>query len=115
MTSREELVGTYPSYLFFGFLANFCCCLKSCFERRGYLQKSTWRYEKFNLALERLAFEHDIQYILQMNRITRLIHKMMFLARQRRAIKYGHKYVISDKQLYKSQEKKTNKKKQSHH
>ena len=50
MTSREELVGTYPSYLFFSFLANFCCCLKSCFERRGYLQKSTWRYDKFNLV-----------------------------------------------------------------
>jgi len=30
-----------------------------------------------------------------MNRISRLLHKMNFLARQRRAVKYSHKYVIS--------------------
>ena len=30
-----------------------------------------------------------------MNRISRLLHKMNFLARQRRAVKYSYKYVIS--------------------
>ena len=30
-----------------------------------------------------------------MNRISRLLHKMNFLARQRRAVKYSHKYVIT--------------------
>ena len=30
-----------------------------------------------------------------MNRISRLLHKMNFLDRQRRAVKYSRKYVIS--------------------
>ena len=34
-----------------------------------------------------------------MNRITRILHKNSFLSRQRHALKYSHKYVISDRQL----------------
>ena len=30
-----------------------------------------------------------------MNRISRLLHKMNFLARQRKAVKYSHKYVVT--------------------
>ena len=32
-----------------------------------------------------------------MNRISRLLHKMNFLTRQRLAVKYSNKYIISDK------------------
>ena len=97
--SRNELVSSYGSYLMFGFFANFCCCFKNCLDRKGGMRKNARRYLKFRLALERLAQEQDIQYIMQMNRVTHLIHSSTFLARQRRAIKYGHKYVISDKYL----------------
>ena len=34
-----------------------------------------------------------------MNRISRLLHKMNFLARQRRAVKYSHRYVITVKDI----------------
>jgi len=87
----------YFSFLMFGLLVNFCCCLQGCCARSGYFRRSARRYNKFKLALERLALEHDIQYLMEMNRVTRLLHKDNFLARQRRAINYSHKYVISDK------------------
>ena len=32
-----------------------------------------------------------------MNRISRLLHKMNLLSRQRRAVKYSHKYVVTEK------------------
>ena len=56
--------------------------------------------------MERLTLEQDIQYILEMNRINRLLHKDIFKTRQRRAINYSHKYVISDRQLQKESLKK---------
>ena len=34
-----------------------------------------------------------------MNRISRLAHKAIFISRQRRAIPYGHNYVITDKEI----------------
>ena len=37
--------------------------------------------------------------MIEMNRITRLLHKINFLARQRRAVNFSHKYVISDRDL----------------
>ena len=60
VTSRNELVGNYVTYIFFGFLANFCCCFTSCLTRNGYLRKNVRWFEKFKLALDRLAEEHDI-------------------------------------------------------
>ena len=79
--SRNELVSSYGSYLMFGFFANFCCCIKNCLDRKGGMRKNARRYLKFRLALERLAQEQDIQYIMQMNRVTHLIHSSTFLAR----------------------------------
>ena len=37
--------------------------------------------------------------MIEMNRVTRLLHKMHFLSRQRRAVNFSHKFVISDKDL----------------
>ena len=46
-----------------------------------------------------MSKEQDIQYIIEMNRISRLLHKTFFFARQRRAVNHSHKYVIHDKDL----------------
>jgi len=51
------------------------------------------------LALSRLDKEQDIQYLIEMNRVSRFLHKATFLTRQRLAINYSHKYVISDTDL----------------
>ena len=39
--------------------------------------------------------------MIEMNRISRLAHKTIFLTRQRHAVTYGHKYVINDKDINK--------------
>ena len=57
------------------------------------------RHQKLELALERLSKEQDIQYIIEMNRISRLVHKAVFLNRQRRAINFSNKYVITNKDV----------------
>ena len=41
-----------------------------------------------------------------MNRISSLLHKMNFLARQRLAVRYSHRYVISDKDIKKAEKEK---------
>ena len=43
--------------------------------------------------------EQDIQKMIAMNRVTRLIHKMRFKARQRRTVSYFSKYVLSEKDI----------------
>ena len=53
------------------------------------------KYQKFKLAVERLSKEQDIQYLIEMNRVSRLLHKMNFLHRQRLAVNYSRKYTIS--------------------
>ena len=57
------------------------------------------KYQKFELALKRLDLEHDIQHVIEMNRISRLLHKVHFLPRQRYAVDFSHKFVIADKDL----------------
>jgi len=49
--------------------------------------------------VQRLSKEQDIQLILELNRVSRLLHKTFFSARQRRAINHFHKYVIADNDL----------------
>ena len=61
------------------------------------------KYRKFELAVQRLSKEQDIQYIIEMNRITRLLHKAFFFARQRRAVNHSHKYVIADRDIMATQ------------
>jgi len=89
------------SYLvstFYFVLLNLCGCFQFCC-RRSYVGHGAKKYRKFQLALERLNHEQDIQYLIEMNRVTRLLHKAKFLTRQRKAVSYGHKYVISDYDL----------------
>ena len=74
-----------------------CCCFRQCFEKSTFIRRQISKHRKFELALERLSDEQDIQAIIESNRIARLIHKATFLARQRTAINFGHKYIITDK------------------
>ena len=40
--------------------------------------------------------EQDIQHMIQLNRVTKLMHKAQFKARQRRTIvEHSHRYVIT--------------------
>ena len=53
-------------------------------------------HKKLQIAQERLNTEHDIQHIIEMNRVTSLIQKTRILARQRSLLSvYGRHYVIS--------------------
>ena len=63
------------------------------------LRRGLARYKKFQLAVNRLNKEQDIQYLIEMNRVTRLLHKINFLSRQSCAINYSHKYVITAKDI----------------
>ena len=57
---------------------------------------------KFDLAVKRIKKEQDVQYLIEMNRISRLLHRMNFFARQRDSItKYSSKFVITDNDLVK--------------
>ena len=38
--------------------------------------------------------------MIELNRVSRLIHKANFSARQRQAVNYGRKFVITDKHIY---------------
>ena len=85
---------SYCANLFYTVILRFCCCcLKSSFKMQ------VDKYRKFELAVQRLSKEQDIQYIIEMNRISRLLHKTFFFARQRRAINHSHKYVIADRDI----------------
>ena len=43
--------------------------------------------------------EHDLQYLIEMNRVTRLLHKTSMLTRQRSTVDFSENYVISDNEL----------------
>ena len=58
-------------------------------------------HKKIELALERLSKEHDIQAIIETNRVGRLVHKTIFKARQRKAVVFSHKFIITDRDLEK--------------
>ena len=47
------------------------------------------------MAQERLNAEHDIQHLIEMNRVTHLLYKARFLTRHKRMLAYSHKYVIT--------------------
>ena len=95
--NRRELNTNFFVYVFFWGVQNLCCCCRNRCLRFRWIYEGTGRYEKFNLALARLSKEHDIQHLIEMNRIARLLHKSVFLTRQQLAIKFSHKYVISNK------------------
>lgn len=78
------------------FTQSFCFNLLSFFFGKCCCSKSNIRsYKKFQIAKERVLKEHDIQTIIAMNRITRIIHKSYFKSRQRLALAYSHKFMVT--------------------
>ena len=71
-----------------------------------------YKIRQFDLAVKRIAKEQDLQHLIEMNRISRLMHKMNFLARQRDSIKYSSRFVITDNDLAIEKTGKIGKKKQ---
>ena len=69
--------------------------MKKCYLRSNTIRRGIDKYHKFEVALERLSREQDIQYLIEKNRVSSLLHKMAFLSRQRLAIKYSRKYTIN--------------------
>ena len=59
----------------------FCCCFVSrCYAR---CRRRLDSHKKFHIAQKRLQKEYDIQHLIEMNRITRLLHKTQLLPRHR--------------------------------
>ena len=48
------------------------------------------------MALDSMIKEQDIQAIIENNRVSRILAKVTFLARQRAAVNYSQRYVIRD-------------------
>ena len=54
------------------------------------------KYKRFDIALERLSQEYDIQHMIALNRVSRLLNKTSMVSRQRTAVNFSRKFVISD-------------------
>lgn len=74
--NRREFSGNYFSFLLYYILPKICCCLNCCISRSTKIKRQQQMFAKMQLASERLVMEHDIQYIILMNRITSLLHKV---------------------------------------
>ena len=61
---QQNLNINYWSYLFYWALSSICCCFKRCCNLSPKIKAGTYRYEKIAIALDRLAKEQDIQYII---------------------------------------------------
>ena len=77
MERRKEFDMTYWAYLMIRFVNTFCCCLKSCCMRIQCCSVQARRLQKFQIARERLVEEKDLHKLVQQNRVSRFIHKML--------------------------------------
>ena len=94
---RVEFSINFWGWLFYGVLMPSCCnCVKRCCSRSHNSKLRMAKYEKLNVALQRLSFEIDIQRMISLNRVSRVVHKDIYLARQRRGVNFSRKFVISD-------------------
>lgn len=91
---RKELEASFCQYTLFSCLKLLCCarCCKPQLERN----------KKFEVALERLNKERDVQFLIQVNRVTKLLQKTKILPRQRKAVAFSHDYVISEHDIARS-------------
>ena len=101
--TRNELMNSFWSHIFVTMAKSFCCCFQKCCMRLRCYNARYQHYQKFLIALERLTSEKDIQHVIEMNRVNKLLHKVNFLPRQVRAINYGHKFVISNRDIVKAE------------
>ena len=95
----KDFNASYCAFMMVACFKALCCCFKPCC--RGKCRRHLDSHRKFQIAQERLSSEVDIQHMIEMNRVTRLIHKAHFLQRHRRILAYSHKYVITGEDLNK--------------
>lgn len=74
---RKDFNARYCSYTIISLAKAICCCL-ACGFRTGKCRRLLDSHKKFEIAKERLKMEVDIQHIIEMNRVTRLLHKARF-------------------------------------
>ena len=94
---RVEFSINFWGWLFYGVLMPSCCsCIRKCCTRSHNSKFRMAKYEKLNVALKRLSFEIDIQRMISLNRVARIVHKDALHFRQRRSVNFSRKFVISD-------------------
>ena len=92
---RKDFSASYCSFMLMYCFVTLCCCFKKCCGSSGRWRRHLDNLEKFRIAQDRLNQEQDIQYLIEMNRVTRLLHRMWFMQRHRRILAFSHKYVIT--------------------
>ena len=101
ISKREEFEVNFLGQLVFGSFMSLCCdCFKRFCAKCRFCERQLAKYEKFQISLERLSKEQDIQHFIALNRLSHLVHKTFFLTRQRRAVNLARKFVISDKDMH---------------
>ena len=99
LIGRRDLNTPYYTYRFFHCIINACCCFNRCLSKLTWIRNGINKYHKFELALERLSKEVDIQYLVEMNRVSRLVHKACFFHRQCKAVQFADRYVITNQDM----------------
>ena len=74
---RKDFNARFCSYTIISFAKAICCCFAPCC-RTGKCRRLLDSHKKFEIAKERLKTECDIQNMIEMNRVTRLLHKARF-------------------------------------
>ena len=106
LEQRKEFSISYCGWLFYAkLMANCCQCFKRCCSQSSSFKSHLAKYQRFEIALLRLSEEHDIQRILSLNRISYLANKTKFNSRQRLAVNYSRKFVISDHDIRATRDK----------
>ena len=102
LEERKEFRVKYCCFRLITLFKALCCCLVPYCGRStqaGMCRRQLDSQTKFLVAQKRLQKEQDIQYLIEMNRVSRLLHKARFMPRQRRAIAFFQRYIISEKDL----------------
>ena len=95
--NRKDFRFGYWTFLLISSFVTCCCCLSGCCQRRfEWWRTRVHSQKKFKIARRRLNHELDVQRIVALNRITKLIQKLLFTARQRRTVAYSRKYVLQE-------------------
>ena len=61
-------------------------------------------FKKYQAAKRSLSEEQDIRKMILMNRVTRLIHLVLFKYRQRQTVSYSARYVMDSSRILNQKE-----------
>ena len=90
LESSEDFEFSYASYLINSIIIYLCCCSKRLTAERAN------KLKKIAIARERLQAEQGLERLLRLNRLSKILHKINFLKRQREVCDYSRSFVISD-------------------